>query len=190
MYSTGQIPPKKSRGKGSQGKKSTDPTEESVDMYIDANLGKSISLTKSWKKMANKAQGHFKLSLSRENRGRDIMKLLRIARENVRETAWTLPKRTMSIFDIIHIFYVPSDLCSSGFDKVKKKQESEKSQEEIIIIKREQEENNQEPTYTIKSSDQAALEEFDLKSALFKSMHKNKSANRNTARYYRLYPAS
>ncbi|GKC80331.1 hypothetical protein Tco_1131105, partial [Tanacetum coccineum] len=32
MYSTGQIPPKKSRGKGSQGKKSADPTEESVDM--------------------------------------------------------------------------------------------------------------------------------------------------------------
>ncbi|GJU49777.1 retrovirus-related pol polyprotein from transposon TNT 1-94 [Tanacetum coccineum] len=69
-----------------------------------------------------------------------------------------------------------------------KKQESEKSQEEIIRIKREQEEKNQEPTYTIKSSDQAALEEFDLKSALFKSMHKNKSANRNPANY-RLYHA-
>ncbi|GKE30395.1 hypothetical protein Tco_1445779 [Tanacetum coccineum] len=69
-----------------------------------------------------------------------------------------------------------------------KKQESEKSQEEIIRIKREQEEKNQEPTYTIKSSDQAALKEFDLKSALFKSMHKNKSANRNPANY-RLYHA-
>ncbi|GJV99713.1 hypothetical protein Tco_1554965 [Tanacetum coccineum] len=32
LYSTGQIPPKKSRGKGSQGKKSADPTEESVDV--------------------------------------------------------------------------------------------------------------------------------------------------------------
>ncbi|GJT55483.1 hypothetical protein Tco_0990537 [Tanacetum coccineum] len=69
-----------------------------------------------------------------------------------------------------------------------KKQESEKSQEEIIRIKREQEEKNQEPTYIIKSTDQAALEEFDLKSALFKSMHKNKSANRNPANY-RLYHA-
>ncbi|GKE51636.1 hypothetical protein Tco_1486792, partial [Tanacetum coccineum] len=49
-------------------------------------------------------------------------------------------------------------------DKVK--QESEKSPEEIIIIKREQEEKKQEPTYTIKSTDQAALEEFDLKKAL------------------------
>ncbi|GJR71278.1 retrovirus-related pol polyprotein from transposon TNT 1-94 [Tanacetum coccineum] len=68
------------------------------------------------------------------------------------------------------------------------KQESEKSQEEIIRIKREQEEKKQEPTYTIKSTDQAALEEFDLKSALFKSMHKNKSANRNPANY-RLYHA-
>ncbi|GKD05564.1 hypothetical protein Tco_1180538 [Tanacetum coccineum] len=32
LYSTGQIPLKKIRGKGSQGKKSADPTEESVDM--------------------------------------------------------------------------------------------------------------------------------------------------------------
>ncbi|GKA67244.1 hypothetical protein Tco_0767052 [Tanacetum coccineum] len=69
-----------------------------------------------------------------------------------------------------------------------KKQESEKSPEEIIRIKREQEEKKQEPTYTIKSTDQAALEEFDLKSALFKFMHKNKSANRNPANY-RLYHA-
>ncbi|GKA80562.1 hypothetical protein Tco_0787254, partial [Tanacetum coccineum] len=43
-----------------------------------------------------------------------------------------------------------------------KKQESEKSPEEIIRIKREQEEKKQEPTYTIKSTDKAALEEFDL----------------------------
>ncbi|GKD38116.1 hypothetical protein Tco_1258323 [Tanacetum coccineum] len=64
-----------------------------------------------------------------------------------------------------------------------KKQESEKSQEEIIRIKREQKEKNQEPTHTIKSSDQAALEEFYLKSALFKSMHKNKYENRNPANY-------
>ncbi|GKG65606.1 hypothetical protein Tco_0685268, partial [Tanacetum coccineum] len=32
LYSTSQIPPKKSRGKGSQGKKTTDTTEESVDV--------------------------------------------------------------------------------------------------------------------------------------------------------------
>ncbi|GJR72874.1 hypothetical protein Tco_0085239 [Tanacetum coccineum] len=37
-------------------------------------------------------------------------------------------------------------------------------------------------------SEKTALEEFDLKSALFKSMHKNKYANRNPANY-RLYHA-
>ncbi|GKF20526.1 hypothetical protein Tco_0069164, partial [Tanacetum coccineum] len=69
-----------------------------------------------------------------------------------------------------------------------KRQESKKSQKEIIRIKREQEEKKQDSTYTIKSTDQVALKEFDLKSALFKSMHKNKSANRNLANY-RLYHA-
>ncbi|GKD43633.1 hypothetical protein Tco_1268278, partial [Tanacetum coccineum] len=58
----------------------------------------------------------------------------------------------------------------------------------IIRIKREQEEKKQEPTYTIKLTDKAVLEEFDLKSAIFQSTHKNKSANRNPANY-RLYHA-
>ncbi|GKA22960.1 hypothetical protein Tco_0708922 [Tanacetum coccineum] len=69
-----------------------------------------------------------------------------------------------------------------------KKQESEKSLKEIIRIKREQGEKKPEPMYTIKSTDKAALEEFDLKGALFNIMHKNKSANRNPANY-RLYHA-
>ncbi|GKF53643.1 hypothetical protein Tco_0160553, partial [Tanacetum coccineum] len=72
--------------------------------------------------------------------------------------------------------------------ELSKKQESEKSPKEIIKIKREHEEKKQEPTYTIKSTDKAVLEEFDLKSALFKSMHKNKFADRNPANY-RLYHA-
>ncbi|GJT57427.1 hypothetical protein Tco_0992481 [Tanacetum coccineum] len=84
--------------------------------------------------------------------------------------------------DLVEKYYVLPASESS------KKQESEKSPEEIIRIKKEQEEKKQEPTYTIKSTDKAALEEFDLKSALFKSMHKNKSANRNPANY-RLYHA-
>ncbi|GJS16891.1 hypothetical protein Tco_0411363 [Tanacetum coccineum] len=58
----------------------------------------------------------------------------------------------------------------------------------VVPTLEEQEEKKQEPTYTIKSTDQAALKEFDLKSALFKFMHKNKSANRNPANY-RLYHA-
>ncbi|GKE09597.1 hypothetical protein Tco_1413148, partial [Tanacetum coccineum] len=69
-----------------------------------------------------------------------------------------------------------------------KKQESEKSLEEVIRIKREQEEKKQDPTYTIKSTDKVVLEEFDLKSALFKFMHKNKFANKNPANN-RLYHA-
>ncbi|GJV78189.1 hypothetical protein Tco_1509773 [Tanacetum coccineum] len=69
-----------------------------------------------------------------------------------------------------------------------KKQESKKSLKEIIRIRREQGEKKPEPMYTIKSTDKAALEEFDLKGALFNIMHKNKSANRNPANY-RLYHA-
>nr|GEU42384.1 hypothetical protein [Tanacetum cinerariifolium] len=55
-------------------------------------------------------------------------------------------------------------------------------------IKWEQDEKKQMATYTIKSIDKAALKEFDLKGALFKAMHENKSANRNPANY-RLYHA-
>ncbi|GKB66539.1 hypothetical protein Tco_0927951 [Tanacetum coccineum] len=55
-------------------------------------------------------------------------------------------------------------------------------------IKREQGEKKPEPMYTIKSTDKVALEEFDLKGALFNIMHKNKSANRNLTNY-RLYHA-
>ncbi|GJW67314.1 hypothetical protein Tco_0121738 [Tanacetum coccineum] len=60
-------------------------------------------------------------------------------------------------------------------------QESEKSPKEIIRIKKEQGEEKQDSTYSIRSTDKVDLEEFDLKSALFKHMNKIKSANRNTA---------
>ncbi|GJW90064.1 hypothetical protein Tco_0167617, partial [Tanacetum coccineum] len=69
-----------------------------------------------------------------------------------------------------------------------KNQESEKSPKEIIRIKREKGEEKQDSTYSIKSTDKVDLEEFDLKSALFKHMNKNKSANRNPANYH-LYHA-
>ncbi|GJV00440.1 retrovirus-related pol polyprotein from transposon TNT 1-94 [Tanacetum coccineum] len=57
-----------------------------------------------------------------------------------------------------------------------------------LRIKREQGEKKQEPTYTIRSTDKVALEEFDLKSALFKHMQKNRNVNRNPANYH-LYHA-
>ncbi|GJW95020.1 hypothetical protein Tco_0174692 [Tanacetum coccineum] len=69
-----------------------------------------------------------------------------------------------------------------------KNQESKKSLKEIIRIKREQGEKKQESTYTIRSTDKVALEEFDLKNALFKHMNKNRTANRNPANYH-LYHA-
>ncbi|GJV58558.1 hypothetical protein Tco_1459563 [Tanacetum coccineum] len=69
-----------------------------------------------------------------------------------------------------------------------KNQESKNSPKEIIRIKREQGEKKQESTYTIRSTDKVALEEFDLKNALFKHMNKNRTANRNPANYH-LYHA-
>ncbi|GJY09711.1 hypothetical protein Tco_0377896, partial [Tanacetum coccineum] len=69
-----------------------------------------------------------------------------------------------------------------------KNQESEKSPKEIIRTKREQGEEKQDSTYSIRSTDKVDLEEFDLKSALFKHMNKNKTANRNPANYH-LYHA-
>ncbi|GKA87491.1 hypothetical protein Tco_0809255 [Tanacetum coccineum] len=69
-----------------------------------------------------------------------------------------------------------------------KNQESEKSPNEIIRIKREQGNEKQDSTYSIRSTDKVALEECDLKSALFKHINKNKTANRNPANYH-LYHA-
>ncbi|GJU09641.1 hypothetical protein Tco_1132037 [Tanacetum coccineum] len=74
-----------------------------------------------------------------------------------------------------------------GLESIKN-QESKKSPKEIIRIKREQGEEKQDSTYSIRSTDKVALEEFDLKSALFKHMNKNKTANRNPANYH-LYHA-
>ncbi|GJZ63571.1 hypothetical protein Tco_0619992 [Tanacetum coccineum] len=85
---------------------------------------------------------------------------------------------------------------SSLFFKSSKKQTptvdleqgSEKSALEILQIKREQAKKQQTPKFTIKSTDKAALEEYDLKTALYQSMHANKSFNRNLSNH-RLYHA-
>ncbi|GKA46765.1 hypothetical protein Tco_0739648 [Tanacetum coccineum] len=55
----------------------------------------------------------------------------------------------------------------------------EKSASEILKIKREQAEKQKTPKFTIKSIDKAALKEYDQKSALYQTMHANKSFNRN-----------
>ncbi|GJV56984.1 hypothetical protein Tco_1457989 [Tanacetum coccineum] len=67
-------------------------------------------------------------------------------------------------------------------------QGSEKSALEILQIRMEQAEKQQTLKFTIKSTDNADLEEYDLKSALYQSMHANKSFKRNPANH-RLYHA-
>ncbi|GJY86749.1 hypothetical protein Tco_0500775 [Tanacetum coccineum] len=68
------------------------------------------------------------------------------------------------------------------------KQGSEKIALEILKIKREQAEKQKMLKYTIKSIDKAALKEYDQKSALYQTMHENKSFNRNPANH-KLYHA-
>ncbi|GJX21501.1 hypothetical protein Tco_0225946 [Tanacetum coccineum] len=55
-------------------------------------------------------------------------------------------------------------------------------------IKKEQAEKQKKPQFTIKSTNKVALKEYDLKSALYQSMHANKSFNRNPANH-QLYHA-
>ncbi|GJS20281.1 hypothetical protein Tco_0448913 [Tanacetum coccineum] len=62
-------------------------------------------------------------------------------------------------------------------------QEYENSASEIRKVKKEQAEKKKMPKYTIKSTDKAALKEYDQKSALYQAMHKNKSFNRNPANH-------
>nr|GEY61716.1 hypothetical protein [Tanacetum cinerariifolium] len=61
--------------------------------------------------------------------------------------------------------------------------ESEKSASEICKIKKELAEKQKMPKYTIKSTDKATLKEYDLKSALYQTMHQNKSFNRNVVNH-------
>ncbi|GJW18182.1 hypothetical protein Tco_0025618, partial [Tanacetum coccineum] len=78
---------------------------------------------------------------------------------------------------------VPTYFVLPGPESVKNQ-----SPKEIIKAKKEQGEEKQDSTYSIRSTDEVDLEEFDLKSALFSHMNKKKSANRNTTNY-RLYHA-
>ncbi|GKB91470.1 hypothetical protein Tco_0963742 [Tanacetum coccineum] len=62
-------------------------------------------------------------------------------------------------------------------------QESEKSPSKIRKLKREQAKKKKMSKYTIKSIDKAILKVYDLKSALYHTMHENKSFNRNPANH-------
>ncbi|GJT73860.1 hypothetical protein Tco_1033146 [Tanacetum coccineum] len=252
LYSTGQIPPKKSRGKGSQGKKSADPTEESVDVSDESEpeplirrktSRKSISLTEaeeeSCTRQVHATHARIVLRISppncEEEARSDYCYSETTRKPRMKENVWDYVRKNadtemkdaekttditketiLSHFDILRVAKLEQDMSkvkkfnhsadvlasiqsqvppvvdkylgTKLDDALLKTLERHTSPEEIIRIKRDQEEKKQEPTYTIKLTDQAALEEFDLKSALFKFMHKNKSTNRNPANY-RLYHA-
>nr|GEU54030.1 retrovirus-related Pol polyprotein from transposon TNT 1-94 [Tanacetum cinerariifolium] len=73
-----------------------------------------------------------------------------------------------------------------------KNPEFEKSPEEILKIKKEHAEKQKMPKYKIRSTDKAALKEYDQKSALFQTMYDNKTFNRipaNHALYHALMEA-
>ncbi|GJR57683.1 hypothetical protein Tco_1499845 [Tanacetum coccineum] len=92
--------------------------------------------------------------------------------------------------DIIQKYFVKPALESSKIQTptINLEQEFEKSTSEILKIKKEMAEKQKMPRYTIKSTDKAALKEYDQKSALYQTMHENKSFNRNPANH-RLYHA-
>nr|GFA05328.1 hypothetical protein [Tanacetum cinerariifolium] len=79
-------------------------------------------------------------------------------------------------------------LLNSQVPIVVEKKEYEKSPLDILKIKKEQVEKQQMPKFTIKSTNKAAFEEYDMKSALYQSMHANKSFNRNPSNH-QLYQA-
>ncbi|GJS49190.1 retrovirus-related pol polyprotein from transposon TNT 1-94 [Tanacetum coccineum] len=80
------------------------------------------------------------------------------------------------------------DLPKNQTPTVDLEQEYKKSPSDILMIKKEKAEKQKMPKFTMKSTDKAALKEFDQKSALYQTMHANKSFNRNPANH-RLYHA-
>ncbi|GJU74802.1 hypothetical protein Tco_1266207 [Tanacetum coccineum] len=87
--------------------------------------------------------------------------------------------------NLIQKYFVKPAPESSKIQKptIDLEQESKKSASEIHKIKREQAEKQKMSKYTIKSTDKAELKEYDQKSALYQTMHENKSFNRNPANH-------
>ncbi|GJU40928.1 hypothetical protein Tco_1193885 [Tanacetum coccineum] len=168
-----QITPKEEqRDKVSQGirrvkKKATISVDDNIvpEPDITLELGKYISLTEAEEEAVarQKLQGTFKISLPVENEASDIMKASRIA----------------GVMLGRHLVGGSDEGTGTKLDDALLKT-LERHTADLV------EKYSMLPTP--ESSTNARTEEFDLKSALFKSMHKNKSANRNPANY-RLYHA-
>ncbi|GKB49950.1 hypothetical protein Tco_0900703, partial [Tanacetum coccineum] len=94
--------------------------------------------------------------------------------------------RLLKIKDHLFRYYLGCKVGDKQTPAVDLEQESKKSPSEILKIKTEQAEKQKMLKFTIKSTDQVALKEYDQKSALYQTMHANKSFNRNLANH-RLY---
>ncbi|GKE94285.1 hypothetical protein Tco_1579140 [Tanacetum coccineum] len=83
--------------------------------------------------------------------------------------------------DLIYKYYLQKipELPKKQTPTVDLEQESEKIPSEILKIKKEQAEKQKMPKFTIKSIDKATIKDYDQKSALYQTMHANKSFNRN-----------
>ncbi|GJW28250.1 hypothetical protein Tco_0045125 [Tanacetum coccineum] len=102
---------------------------------------------------------------------------------SVQQTPTPIPTNVLKIVDhssealAVLQSQVPTVVDSYLDTKLTKKptptaeQEYEKSPSDILKIKKEQAESQKNPQFTIKSIDKAALEDYDLKSALYQSMH-------------------
>ncbi|GJR15778.1 retrovirus-related pol polyprotein from transposon TNT 1-94 [Tanacetum coccineum] len=101
--------------------------------------------------------------------------------------ALELKKHTTDLIQKYSLQKIP-ELPKKQTLRVDLEQESGKSPSEILKIKKEQAEKQKMPKFTIKSTDKAALKEFDLKITLYQTMHANKSFNRYLANH-RLYHA-
>ncbi|GJT49955.1 hypothetical protein Tco_0976112 [Tanacetum coccineum] len=87
--------------------------------------------------------------------------------------------------DLIQKYFVKPAPESSKIQKptIDLEQEYEKRALEIHKIKREQAKKQKMPKYTIKSTDKVTLKEYDQKSALYQTIHENKSFNRILANH-------
>nr|GEX65367.1 hypothetical protein [Tanacetum cinerariifolium] len=98
-----------------------------------------------------------------------------------------LKTQVLSVVDN-YLGYKVRDIFQKETPTVDLEQGSKKSALEILKLKRKQAEKQQMPKFTIKSTNKATLKEYDLKSALYQSMHANKYFNKNPSNH-RLYHA-
>ncbi|GKE13297.1 hypothetical protein Tco_1416848, partial [Tanacetum coccineum] len=110
---------------------------------------------------------------------KDVSKLKKI--DHSAKALATLKSQVLTIVEQYLGSKIGNDLQKIQKPTIDLEQESKKSSSEILKIKREQAKKQKMSKYTIKSTDKAALKEYDLKSALYQTMHKNKSFNKNLA---------